>query len=185
MRSRYSAYALGEVDYIVRSHDPATSHQVDRKSTELWSKSSKWLGFELVSSEGGTAFDQDATIEFVARYKIRGVTVEHRERARFASTMRAGFSWMARKSRDRPGFAKNRASAATSPVRAAAARNTRNATVRALARDSQRHEELSQIALDVAREAATLLMKGFRSRPRSRRRRARTWSPRGTSRAND
>jgi len=83
MRARYSAYALGEVDFIVRSHDPATSNQVDRKSTELWSKQSKWLGFELVSIEGGTAFDQDGTIEFVARYKIRGVTVEHRERARF------------------------------------------------------------------------------------------------------
>jgi SEC-C motif-containing protein len=83
MRARYTAYALGEIDYVVKTHDPATAHQVDRKSTELWSKQSKWLGFELVSVERGGAFDEDGNIEFVARYKIRGVTVGHRERAHF------------------------------------------------------------------------------------------------------
>ena len=83
MRSRYSAYALGEIDYILRTHDPATVHQVDRKNTELWSKQSQWLGLEIVRSERGGSGDDAGLVEFVARYKIRGVIVEHRERAKF------------------------------------------------------------------------------------------------------
>jgi SEC-C motif domain protein len=83
MRSRYTAYALGDVDYILRTHDPDTAHQVDRKNTELWSKSSKWLGLEIVATEKGGADDDQGSVEFVARYKIRGVTVDHRERATF------------------------------------------------------------------------------------------------------
>jgi SEC-C motif domain protein len=83
MRSRYTAYATGEIDYILRTHDPATVHQVDRKNTELWSKQSQWLGLEIVHAERGGAGDEAGMVEFVARYKIRGVTVEHRERAKF------------------------------------------------------------------------------------------------------
>jgi SEC-C motif domain protein len=83
MRARYTAYATGAVDYVIKTHDPETAHQVDRKSTELWSKQSKWLGLEIVRTELGGTGDQTGVVEFVARYKIKGVTVAHRERASF------------------------------------------------------------------------------------------------------
>jgi SEC-C motif domain protein len=83
MRARYSAYALGEIDYILKTHEPSTAHQVDRKNTELWSKQSQWLGLEIVTTSQGGPEDSAGSVEFVARYKIRGVTVEHRERATF------------------------------------------------------------------------------------------------------
>ena len=46
MRSRYAAYATGNVDYILSSHDPATAGEVDRNNTETWSKGAEWLGLE-------------------------------------------------------------------------------------------------------------------------------------------
>src|SRR5690606_11979050 len=83
MRSRYTAFTRGDVDYVMKTHDPDTVHQVDRRSTEEWAKQSEWLGFELLKSEAGGPEDFHGTIEFVARYRIKGVTLEHRERATF------------------------------------------------------------------------------------------------------
>jgi SEC-C motif-containing protein len=83
MRSRYAAYATGNVDYILSSHDPATVGEVDRNNTETWSKGAEWLGLEITKTEGGQPSDQEGTVEFVAKYKIRGVVIAHRERAIF------------------------------------------------------------------------------------------------------
>jgi SEC-C motif-containing protein len=55
MRSRYSAYATGNIDYIVDTHDPDRKGEVDRKNTELWSKSSEWVGLEITATEKGPA----------------------------------------------------------------------------------------------------------------------------------
>jgi SEC-C motif-containing protein len=83
MRSRYAAYALGEIDYILNTHDPETAKDVDRGNTELWSKNSRWLSLEILSTDKGQPGDTEGTVEFVARYKLKGVTVSHRERATF------------------------------------------------------------------------------------------------------
>jgi SEC-C motif-containing protein len=83
MRSRYSAFATGNVDYIIDTHDPDRRNDVDRDATENWSKNSEWLGFELISSEKGGPSDDAGVIEFVARYKTKGVALTHRERAVF------------------------------------------------------------------------------------------------------
>jgi len=91
MRSRYTAYATGNVDYIIDTHDPDRRGEVDRKNTELWSKHSEWIGLEIVSTDKGQPEDEVGTVEFVARYKIKGVKVEHRERALFR---KQGSRWL-------------------------------------------------------------------------------------------
>jgi len=83
MRARYSAYALGEVDFILKSHTADAGKDVDRKSTEAWSKHSKWQGLEIVSTEAGGPNDETGVVEFVARYKVKNIAIEHRERAKF------------------------------------------------------------------------------------------------------
>jgi SEC-C motif-containing protein len=83
MRARYAAYALGEVDFVLKSHTPEAGKDVDRAQTEAWSKSSKWLGLEVLRTEGGGAGDDTGIVEFVARYKVKNVSLEHRERAKF------------------------------------------------------------------------------------------------------
>jgi SEC-C motif-containing protein len=83
MRSRYTAFATGNVDYILQTHDPDRRSDVDANSTEQWSKNSEWLGFELIESDKGQPNDDAGVVEFVARYKIKGVTLTHRERSVF------------------------------------------------------------------------------------------------------
>ncbi len=91
MRSRYTAFATGNVDYIIETHDPERRGDIDEGSTADWAKNSEWLGFELVSSEAGGESDNAGVIEFVARYKVKGVTINHRERAVFR---KAGDRWV-------------------------------------------------------------------------------------------
>jgi SEC-C motif-containing protein len=83
MRSRYTAYATGNVDYVLNTHDPKTVSEIDRSGIEHWSKKSEWFGLEVLETEKGSASDEEGTVEFVARYKINGATVNHRERAIF------------------------------------------------------------------------------------------------------
>jgi SEC-C motif domain protein len=83
MRSRYAAYVLGEVDYILKTHGDEAAKDVDRKNTEAWSKSSTWLGLEIVRTEAGGPADDKGKVEFIARYKVKGMSVQHHEVAEF------------------------------------------------------------------------------------------------------
>jgi SEC-C motif domain protein len=83
MRARYTAYATGNIDFILDSHHPSTASSVDRPSTEAWSKNAEWLGLEILSTEFGGENDETGMVEFLARYTIKGATIPHRERAQF------------------------------------------------------------------------------------------------------
>ncbi len=83
MRARYAAYALGKIDFIMDSLDPEKDDDVDRANTEAWSKQSKWLGLEILGTEKGGPDDEEGKVEFVARYKLKGMNVSHHERALF------------------------------------------------------------------------------------------------------
>ena len=83
MRSRYTAYVLGEIDWIVASHDPAGTDDVDRSSTEKWSKEARWKGLEIRSKDKGQPGDETGAVEFVATYQIGNQAVAHHEAARF------------------------------------------------------------------------------------------------------
>ena len=83
MRSRYSAYVLGQIDWIVDSHDPKAAEEVDRKSTEKWSKEARWQGLEVRSTSGGGPTDDKGQVEFIARYEVNGTGFAHHEKAMF------------------------------------------------------------------------------------------------------
>jgi SEC-C motif-containing protein len=83
MRSRYTAYALGEIDHILNSLHPEHREDVDRKSTEVWSRKAKWLGLEVLATEGGGAEDTKGTVEFRATFEMNGLRQEHHERGEF------------------------------------------------------------------------------------------------------
>jgi SEC-C motif domain protein len=83
MRSRYSAYALGAIDHIMATHHPKAQADVDRKSTEKWSREASWVGLDIVSSEAGREGDETGAVEFIARYELAGSPLTHHERAEF------------------------------------------------------------------------------------------------------
>jgi SEC-C motif-containing protein len=83
MRSRYAAYAIGQVEHIVTTHDPATRDSVDRNAAEKWSNRAQWEGLDIVSTSAGGAADEEGEVEFVARYTLDGAPCKHHERSRF------------------------------------------------------------------------------------------------------
>jgi SEC-C motif-containing protein len=83
MRSRYTAYVLGKVDYIVGTHDPKTSGDVDPEATRKWSEETRWTGLEIISTDKGGANDEEGIVEFVATGETGGKGFAHRERSTF------------------------------------------------------------------------------------------------------
>jgi SEC-C motif-containing protein len=83
MRSRYSAFATTDIDYVEKTTDPSARSTFDREGTIEWAKNSEWLGLEIVSASEGSAQDSTGFVEFIARYKYDGVERAHHERAEF------------------------------------------------------------------------------------------------------
>jgi SEC-C motif domain protein len=83
MRARYSAFALGKIDFLYDSLAPESRHDFDRKAVQHWSSQSQWLGLEILSTEGGMAGDKEGYVEFVAHFSLEGKEQAHRERSKF------------------------------------------------------------------------------------------------------
>jgi SEC-C motif-containing protein len=83
VRSRYTAFAIGDIDYLVDSLAPESRHDFDRKAITHWSRSSQWLGLEILSTEQGPTGDETGYVEFVAHFTSEGERYSHRERSLF------------------------------------------------------------------------------------------------------
>jgi SEC-C motif domain protein len=83
MRSRYTAYVRGAVDYLIETHDPSTRGSTDRAAIADGSRQTEWLGLEIVDTVRGGEADDDGVVEFIARGRTRGAPFAHRERSRF------------------------------------------------------------------------------------------------------
>jgi SEC-C motif-containing protein len=83
MRSRYSAYALGEIEWIVDSQSPDGRQFVDRRATEEWSKRATWHRIEIVETREGGPDDAEGFVEFKAYYTLGGEDITHHEIASF------------------------------------------------------------------------------------------------------
>ncbi len=83
MRSRYTAFVLSDVDWIMDSHHSETVDEIDRDEVEKWASGSEWMGLRIKSTTDGGADDSEGTVSFRARYKVQGQQVDHVEKARF------------------------------------------------------------------------------------------------------
>ena len=82
MRSRYSAYVLGLVDYIIETTLPAQQALLDRAAIQTWSQTSQWLGLEV--HEHLLISDTKASVTFTARWQEDGAEQQHTECSQFA-----------------------------------------------------------------------------------------------------
>ena len=80
MRSRYSAYTLSLIDYLVATTLPAQQAALDRDSMRAWSLGSTCLGLEV---EGSELIDTHAFVTFTARWHDGDGEHRHRERSAF------------------------------------------------------------------------------------------------------
>lgn len=68
MRSRYSAYAICDYSYILRTYAKSYREQLTHKDLEQSAQHTRWLRLDVVSSLQG---DSQATVEFKAYYSIK------------------------------------------------------------------------------------------------------------------
>jgi SEC-C motif-containing protein len=84
MRSRYTAYARGDAEYLMGTLAPEARQGSSRKETERWARESEWLGLEILAAEAGGPSDERGVVEFRARYRTGSSgEVIHHERSRF------------------------------------------------------------------------------------------------------
>lgn len=83
MRSRYTAFVRGAIDYLIETHDASTRNAADRAAITTWSRDTSWLGLEIVATERGGETDDDGIVEFIARGVTNGAPFMQRERSRF------------------------------------------------------------------------------------------------------
>ena len=78
MRSRYSAYAVGDLDYVWRTWHPRTRPDALTPSDEVWT------GLEILNTAEGREGDQEGVVEFRAHYHSNSGRGVQRERSRFS-----------------------------------------------------------------------------------------------------
>jgi SEC-C motif-containing protein len=76
MRSRYSAFVLGNVPYLL-----ATWYSSQRPAELTLEPGTKWLGLQI--KQHRTTGENSAEVEFVARFRRGGKAVRQHERSRF------------------------------------------------------------------------------------------------------
>ena len=64
MRARYSAYVVGERDFLLR-----TWHEKTRPRMLTVEDGQHWKGLSILARTGGGLFDAEGTVEFKARYE--------------------------------------------------------------------------------------------------------------------
>jgi len=83
MRSRYSAYVLGRIDYLKSTTLPAQQAALDTEAMHVWSAQSTWLGLEVESAEVHGGKPEHAFVTFTARWHDGAGEHAHRERSGF------------------------------------------------------------------------------------------------------
>ena len=69
MRSRYSAFHEGNLNYLVATHHPTYRQDSERKLLERSLRSSHWLHLQILSTHRGQRKDKQGSVEFVAAYR--------------------------------------------------------------------------------------------------------------------
>jgi SEC-C motif domain protein len=86
MRSRYSAFAVGDVAYLLRTWHPSTRPDSLELDDEL-----EWRSLSIIATSSGGPFDTTGTVEFVARYRAANGTGSQHEVSHFVRENREWF----------------------------------------------------------------------------------------------
>jgi SEC-C motif-containing protein len=84
MRSRYSAFALGEIEHLLRTQPSDQTLAQRRRSLEATCRQLRWRELVIVALEAGGCADQEGTVTFEAHYSASGERGVLRECSRFA-----------------------------------------------------------------------------------------------------
>lgn len=83
MRSRFSAYALGKVDYLLKTTAAVERAKLDRAELIQYCRTIKCVSLKIVSTEQGGPGDETGTVKFHASLQVQGKRQLHIELSRF------------------------------------------------------------------------------------------------------
>ncbi|MFJ5551696.1 YchJ family protein [Streptomyces sp. NPDC093225] len=86
MRSRFSAFAVGDTAYLMRSW-----HSTTRPGRLELDPDQRWVRLEILGAERGGLFETEGAVEFRAHYREGGHTGSLHENSSFA---REGGAWV-------------------------------------------------------------------------------------------
>ena len=78
MRSRYSAFALGDAGYLLATWHPRTRPAALEIDPDV-----RWTGLDVLAGSGGSPLETEGTVEFRAHYVVAGRSGAQHERSRF------------------------------------------------------------------------------------------------------
>jgi SEC-C motif-containing protein len=78
MRSRYSAFAVRDPQYLLRSWYSATRPRELHLESDI-----EWTGLEILNTTAGTPFHAEGTVEFRANYIAEGEPGDQAENSHF------------------------------------------------------------------------------------------------------
>lgn len=90
MRSRYSAFVYGKIDYLVETTLPASRTGDLEAHCRATCESIRWIGLEIVGTSQGGPSDKFGKVEFKASYRSEGRIKVLHEHSRFR---RKGGKW--------------------------------------------------------------------------------------------
>lgn len=84
MRSRYTAFYSGNINYIIATLHPDKRQPTDRTELAKTIASTQWLNLTIVATNQGKIRDRSGTVEFVAAFRdTTGKARQLHEKSRF------------------------------------------------------------------------------------------------------
>lgn len=90
MRSRYTAFVLGDLDYIQKTSAGEALLRFDRPEVERTLPGTEWLGLEIGQTFGGQEGDTTGVVQFEVSFRESGRLHKQAERSEFR---RIGPDW--------------------------------------------------------------------------------------------
>jgi len=83
MRSRYTAFVLGAIDYLINTTIREHRHPDDAALIADQTKATTWTGLKIISTEAGLEDDQEGMVEFIAHFETDEQIADLHERSLF------------------------------------------------------------------------------------------------------
>ena len=83
MRSRYTAYLEGAVDYLITTTAAAARGRLDRAGLVAYCRGLRGISLRMLEVCGGGPLEETGVVEFAATLRAQGRTFVQRERSRF------------------------------------------------------------------------------------------------------
>lgn len=83
MRSRYTAFVLGAIDYLIETTAKEHRNPDDAELIAEQIKVTTWTGLKILTTEAGLADDEEGVVEFIARFETDEQISDLHERSSF------------------------------------------------------------------------------------------------------